>query len=350
MIHRPLTDHQQRLVADNLGLVRVHLQNRVPGLHQPTREREWDDLFQEGCLGLAAAAQVYDPASAIPFASFALRRVQSAVHRALERSFATVALPENQHRARRRDRSQPFKVVSLDPDAPTRAGADRHRPDGRGETIGSRMRLIYDDAVQTAADIVRTGDSATAAPAAVIDRLLEHRLSIPNEDCRTPLRRVARECGCSFARVVYWENRLIAHVRTVLADSDELRQLHHQARQSPGGVDTPIDEDARQRFETAAADRFGHLFASLPADQQGPRLLELLRDVGADAVGLARLAFSRLDHPHKGKHMNRIVQLTLLMVAGPTRPGYRPPSTGPSSKRNHGRSRSTVAGPMPLTA
>jgi len=42
---------QQELVRRNVGLVAVHLKRHVGDLAVPRRDREYEDLFQEGCLG-----------------------------------------------------------------------------------------------------------------------------------------------------------------------------------------------------------------------------------------------------------------------------------------------------------
>ncbi len=89
----PLTDEQSRLVNENLGLVGVHLRRHVHDLTRPRRDREWEDLFQEGCLGLIDAARRYRPERGIPFAAFALPRIHNAVRRALSTKFATVYVP-----------------------------------------------------------------------------------------------------------------------------------------------------------------------------------------------------------------------------------------------------------------
>lgn len=49
---------QRCLVRDNMGLVAVHLRRNVVNLH-PKWEREWDELFQEGYLGLIRAATAF---------------------------------------------------------------------------------------------------------------------------------------------------------------------------------------------------------------------------------------------------------------------------------------------------
>ena len=82
-----LTDEQRRLVRDNVGLVAVHLRRNVVNLLHPKWEREWDDLFQEGCLGLIRAATAYRAERGIPFAAFALPRIHNAVSRAIQSKF-----------------------------------------------------------------------------------------------------------------------------------------------------------------------------------------------------------------------------------------------------------------------
>ena len=77
-----LTETQRRLVARNLGLVGLHLRRNVSNLAAPRRDREWDDLFQEGCLGLIQAAILFREDRGIAFAAFALPRIRNAVSRA----------------------------------------------------------------------------------------------------------------------------------------------------------------------------------------------------------------------------------------------------------------------------
>src|SRR3990172_4876630 len=92
-LSKALTDEQRRLVRDNVGLVAVHLRRNVANLIHPKREREWEDLFQEGCLGLIRAATAFRAERGIPFAAFALPRIHNAVSRALVTKFSTIYVP-----------------------------------------------------------------------------------------------------------------------------------------------------------------------------------------------------------------------------------------------------------------
>jgi hypothetical protein len=134
-----LDNHQRQLVGQNLGLVAVHLRRFVPNLRDPRRDRDWDDLFQEGCLGLMQAAASFREERGIPFAAYALPRIHCAVSRALHRHFATVTPPP---RPRTRRPSKRLGSASDDDGAATREReAPRHDPNsspGSGKEPGSQ--------------------------------------------------------------------------------------------------------------------------------------------------------------------------------------------------------------------
>jgi DNA-directed RNA polymerase specialized sigma subunit len=87
-LNRPMTraaldDARRDLVRNNIGLVHVHMKHYVAPHHIPWTQREWEDLVQEGCLGLIRAAQDFKPESKIPFAAFALPRIHTAIRRVM---------------------------------------------------------------------------------------------------------------------------------------------------------------------------------------------------------------------------------------------------------------------------
>ena len=69
-----LTDEQRVRVEKNMGLVHVHLSRLVDLRAAATRDREVEDLFQEGMLGLVRAAMTFDPELHGHFVPFALHR------------------------------------------------------------------------------------------------------------------------------------------------------------------------------------------------------------------------------------------------------------------------------------
>ncbi len=80
------------MVTENIGLVMYHLRRHVPNLGTPQRDREWEDLVQEGCMGLIRAAALYRHERGIPFVAFALRRIQKEVSRALHSKFCLISI------------------------------------------------------------------------------------------------------------------------------------------------------------------------------------------------------------------------------------------------------------------
>lgn len=82
-----LSTQQQQLVSDHLHMVESQVRSYVAPARSTRREREGDDLYQEGCLGLIRAAKRYDPSSDIPFGAYAKRRIHRAMSEALYEHF-----------------------------------------------------------------------------------------------------------------------------------------------------------------------------------------------------------------------------------------------------------------------
>ncbi len=231
----PLTAEQQKLVAENTGLVGLHLKRRVHSLDLPSRERERADLFQEGCLGLMEAARRWDPASGIPFGAFALLRIRRAVAAALRTGFsepgARVRRPrrrrdpagEDGRRSDERRRHDPAgpRMHQLPRDAGASLVDRRQAPgDESGQMPGERLRELIESAARQAASDYLARRSDVAGLDAVVQRVLEERLLVPDEERRRPLRRIAAETGATFARVENCERALCRMIRSRLASED----------------------------------------------------------------------------------------------------------------------------------
>ncbi|NOT02812.1 MAG: hypothetical protein HOP29_19610 [Phycisphaerales bacterium] len=313
-----LTDGQRRMVAEHVGLVGMHLKRHVPGLEHPSREREWDDLFQEGCIGLATAAAGYDPSGGIPFPAFAQRRIQQAVGRALHHGFQTVRTPEP-----RPDRSagpDEFpRVVPLDREAASRRANRRHRPDAAPdvatdgaptrETIGDAIRRRYDLAVMEAVRAVRNDpDAGGADRGRLVERVAAERVSIPDEAYRVPLRQVVKTTGSSYARVHYAERRLTQFVRNALAHDAEMDVLRQAARRSPDGVRDPLEDADRRALHEAAGRRFAEAFAAAPEERQCVALLAAMRWGGLNPGQVAGSLFRRMDPRQRARLTEMVTQ------------------------------------------
>jgi RNA polymerase sigma factor (sigma-70 family) len=303
-----LTERQKNLVEDNLGLVRIHLRRSVKGLERPRRDREWDDLFQEGCIGLARAAKQFDQDGDLPFAAFALRRIQSAVTVALRRRFETVHIPEVE-RVKQSAEGISQQVVPLTGDPATLQSNRARNPfdAGTDDTIARRIRRKYCDAVERAAAACKKAPTHRHDRPELIDRLAKDRLNIPEPAERVTLRRIARETNSSYARVVHTEKRLKQRVRSTLSADQELAQLRAEARRKPGGLDAAMDRQTRVSVSNATTECLRRLLDTLPPPRRGLILWQLFEQSGADALAVARSLFGRLPAERRAALLNRWV-------------------------------------------
>ena len=382
-----LSEDQQQLVRNHIGLVAGPLRRSVGRILHPRRHREWEDLFQEGCLGLIQAAMTFDPARGIPFPSYALPRIQHAVSRGVRRCFQTVALPVLRKKpagaAKPAHETQnapaiggPETTLVRDgaafdewPDAPlpwptVQALGDVSLEDDSAqkcheygtfdfETVGDRLREKYDRAARRAAlHVVRTLPRRRAAHAAIA-LLLRERLLLPEEESRRPLRQIARESQTSYARVAQCEKRLIEETRRLLLADPEFGELRRRARAHPIGVHAPFDERLARDLRTLSADSYVRSLRCAPPSLRA-RLLMALEDIAAvgweDVVRdrverlparrrerlfhLARALFDDpSEHPRRGRRRNPMNQRKRRPARTSPTPDRRsaPPSTARST-------------------
>ncbi len=253
----PLTEEQRRLVGENLGLVAVHLRRHVSNLVEPRRDREWEDLFQEGCLGLARAAVRYRPERGIAFAAFALPRIHHAVSKALQTKFSTVHIPPpraaGSHHPRADGDAAPIatrpKVYELSEEHLRRLVDRKSGHPGRRApvTIRQRLREKYERAVRMAAEVLVAGKTSSRGDRAELVRIvIEERLLVPHDEAKRSFRRIARDTQSSCARVVNCEGQLRDMVRRILEADPEFRELCRYARRHPDGPDLPIDAEVQR--------------------------------------------------------------------------------------------------------
>jgi hypothetical protein len=293
-----LTDEQQRLVRENIGLVAVHLRRHVSNIATPQRDREWEDLFQEGCLGLVRAAVGYRPERGIPFPAFALPRIHSAVSRALQSRFSTVRIPPKRgiaagaspDSAQGDDRSERPKVRSLSGDLQSRlADTRRHDPDDAGhETVGQRLRAKYERAVRSAGDVISGQTSRRGDRDELVRVLVEERFMVPLEESRRALRQIARETHSSYARVAQCDKQLGAEIRSTLEVDPEFRELHRRVRSDPDGTRAPIDDEFERGLAELSAEEFVRRFRAAHTPKRADMLASLLRLSDSDMSDVVR--------------------------------------------------------------
>jgi len=300
-----LSTPQRKLVQDNLGLVAVHLRRYVSNLAQPRRDREWEDLFQEGCLGLVNAAERFDPDRGIPFAAFALPRIHNAVSRALYTRFTTIRSPLSRTRSQR-DAVRSNAAKDDTPRVPKTVGMStlvernlcgpggRESSEPRKDTIGQRLRTKYEDAVRRAARFVGDQPSTRGDRAELVDRILDERLLIPQAETRHTLRRLARDTQSSYARVAQCEKQIKDLVRTALRADPEFVALEQLAREQRHGCESLFDDAAAQRLQSASMHEFMRRYQRADRTNRARMLHDVLRLSQAHTARILSTCFSRL--------------------------------------------------------
>lgn len=320
----PLTRRQRELVAANMGLVGVHLRRYVSNLGTPRRDREWEDLFQEGCLGLIQAALRHDVQSGIPFAAFAFPRIHNAVSRAIARRFSTVQIPLPRGPAkgaresgddcaggsdagRESRRPAPPRVFSLPDDAESRLTARRrHDPTqcAAQETVGGRLREKYERAVASAGRTMAARSSTRGDRDELVRRLTEGRFLVPHEEARTPLRQIARDTCSSYARVAQCDKQLAVVVRGQLEADPEFRELERRRLADELGPDLPVDEELERTLTQVAASEFVRRFLAGDMTRRARMLEAVLQPSGETLAEIVRSRFVRL-HPRSREQVLR---------------------------------------------
>jgi hypothetical protein len=315
-----LTEEQRKLVEQNVGLINVHIRRFVAVPRSPTRQREYDDLYQEGCLALMQAAKTHDPDRHGAFAAYAIPRIHHAISIALYERFSTVRVPaKSVKRARERrrklvgtERHRPepalvethsLPAASLDACA---SAQQRHRPSyttrhtgrpwrGDQPSIRSRLRHKYEAAVREAAERICAAGRGRSDRSKLIQRFVEERLLIPEPESRTAKRQLARDFNCSIGRIQTCEDALASETRLLLNADDEFQALLRLARKHEEGMDLAVDEGERSRLERAAADGFARRFARLRTDLQATVLRDLVCETMGSLGDFARRLFSQLE-------------------------------------------------------
>ena len=338
-----LTDTQKRLVSDNIGLVGVHLRRFARCESSPRRDREREDLFQEGCLGLIKAAIAFRAERGIPFAAFALPRIHNAVSHAIQTSFATVAvppLPKNPLRPRpwanatgpgeaaadpQREAMKPERprVFSLSDEADVllvdrrRHACRRHDPEGSGfETVCERLRGKYERALHTAGEAMAKGASTRRDRDKLVRVLISERFLIPQEESRTALRQIARQTRSSYARVAQCDKQLGEAIRRDLEADPEFGALRRHAARDSIGQDAVIDHEFDHSMAELSANEFVRRFHNAAAADQAHMLHTLLQMSRCDMDTLVHGSVAGLPPAMREKLMRDTATPTLTGPRG----------------------------------
>jgi RNA polymerase sigma factor (sigma-70 family) len=274
-----LTSEQRDLVARHLGLVGVHLRTRVPTPRQPTRHREYDDLFQQGCVALARAAAQYRPERDGVFAAYALPRIRGAVHNAIYDLFTVVHVPARAiQQARERGESTlcrpPFHVQEMTSDitrkmTTTQAG-------GQEDSLRHVMHRRFEIAVHRALEQMRSRVWRHRNPTEIMTRIAYERMLIDDERLRTPLRQIAREANVSSGRACDYEKNLLNAVAAHFERDPQVRALVEMAQEDEAGWDERLDASRQDRLVQAEIGEFEARFVEMAPPARAEILYSLI--------------------------------------------------------------------------
>ena len=235
MLKHPLNGRQRKLVLENMDLLEPVMRRVVcePVSH---RNREREDLVQEGYLGLIRAAQKFDARHGIAFRAYAIHRIQHAVVRALYERFSTVRVPFGTVGRRRvrgersHDPRQVPQVHSLGDKFLARPDGDCHDPKNlSGDSCSGVVEVIRRVHRQAQQSNGRRGDRAD-----LVDQLIRTRLLVPDGDLKKSLHKIAEETDSSYGRVTSCEKTLLKRIRKeLLTDPRFQRYASRRKRDAP---------------------------------------------------------------------------------------------------------------------
>lgn len=300
-----LSPERKALAAKHVGLVGLHLRRHLPWYLFTKKQREYSDLFQEGCVALIRSAITYDPDCDGPsFQAYALPRIRGSVCSALQEQFRTIRVPA---RACRADRANPdngraTRVVVQE--LTSEMAGELAAGDSVGqdeETIHDLIRERFERSVRLALAELRRKPWRQRNPIAVMERVAAERLLVPRECGQASVRQIARDFGVSKGRVSAYEKILLEVVRRHFEADPQLPLLVRFAREDRLGFAGRMDAERRWRLAQADLRAFAEHFADLPRPARAELVYEMIERsataVSEVACNLYRLTADRAPLP-----------------------------------------------------
>ncbi len=296
-----LDESRQALVRNNIGLVYVHMKHYVARHRVPWTQREWEDLVQEGCLGLIRAAQDFNPQGRIPFAAFALPRIHTAIRRVMVQRFGSGTAFAGGEAAAKRSLFGVSQRPDWSPRKPRRNSGDENPLDALGDwrgsnkdTLGIRLREKYERAVRRAVACVTQRDDSKQADAELVRVLATDRHLVPDEHGRRSFRDISRRLNAPYTRVIQCDQKLRVEIRRCLENDPEFTELQRRSQIEPRGVDAPAGERLdRELARLSAAELLQRLLHS-PGGQREKTMTRLFEVAGPSLFEAIHLAIESL--------------------------------------------------------
>jgi RNA polymerase sigma factor (sigma-70 family) len=344
-LDRALTDEERATTANHMGLVRMHLRQRVRGLHRNLSGREWDDLFQEGCVGLLRAVRSYRPDCGMAFSTYAMPRIKAAIHNALTEQGSLVRQPRavmrQSAKARARgegskskkpmgrsekgpadsvieglargfpsgagDSEERLNFVGLSPAIPDKSCSNSGGLDGRGiayETLGERMHGRICRAIRFAGAEAAKSSGGRDDRSLMIRRLIQERLLVAEESHQISMRELARQTKSSYARIAHCAKMILEKAAEILDRDSEARSLSAAAGRHERGWRTYVTESLNRELEGDRSRRFRLLLMRSGAEVRALLLWRLLAKHNRQNEHLLGALFDRL----KSEEKSRVVE------------------------------------------
>jgi len=294
-----LSHEQQRLVRENIGLVGVHLRTRVPTPAEPMRNREHDDLFQEGCLALARAAARYNPDTDGAFGAYALARIRGAVFTALHERFSLIRIPPHALRKHSNDVTvnslENTAGVTEDEIVAKGCHSTSHRHERK--TVRHAIRERFERAIHLALIELKARKWRQRNPITIMTRIAQERLLVDAGNEQTPLRQIGCDFGISSGRVSAYERQLLERVHDHFARDSLLPLLLAFARRDKAGTHALLDEDRCRQLQQARCDAFARTFTNLERPERTELVCHLIERSGTTIKEVAHNLFplTRMD-------------------------------------------------------
>jgi RNA polymerase sigma factor (sigma-70 family) len=291
-----LTAEQQALVCEHIGLVGVHLRTRVPTPHRPMRTREYDDLFQEGCVALVRAVMRFNPQHDGAFAPYALPRIRGAIYRALHNRFTLIRVPPRAAEKARKHSTDPIpygpvRMQEINPNLEQQMVV-QHHPDASEETIRHALHGRYVILVRRTLAQMRQRRWRQRNPCEIMAKFVEQRLLVDSTRERRSIRQIAEDFNISKGRAGEYERKLQAAVRQALLADPQTRELLAMSREDPDGKDGVLDADRRARLHQAEVRAFERRFMEMPTPARAEAIYSMLERSASCVPEVARNLFS----------------------------------------------------------
>jgi RNA polymerase sigma factor (sigma-70 family) len=288
---------------------------------------EYDDLFQEGTLGLMRAAARFDPSRNRTFAAFALRHIHGAVSRALAERFATVRVPvkrvkeagrlrreRNIEQAKGNRRYEHGSESMLTATTANLGDEDVNQRDHRGpesslqRKLGDVLRHRYEVAIRAAGERLSRRGRGRADRRQLIERVINDRLLIPEEAERASLREIAGELNCTAGRALACQRQIAALAASLLRQDPVYQRVRELAAKEADSLALVVDDRLDRELASCEERHFASRLQRLgEADLRF--LLPRLADRACGNCGkLALLLFRSLGHEWRARTVMELAQ------------------------------------------